>query len=548
MTVTEDRSPQHDSSKERGSEFRRRLVFSLAGAVIIVVAAFAIAAFAMSGATLSTDPVALARYEVQAFGGTVEKAQVFGPSGRAIPVSVRDNRLVPKAQITPGERLSVDLVLRRPGWIGWLAGNEEHEQLTFQAPAAQVRTHWLTVSSAAPHVSFDQPVREVAYGVSGRLHRERFAQPRSSISLGRREAAGTILVASAARPWERLSPPEPVTWFPASSLPSVAASPPPGTAVSPVTPLRLTFSNTVANVLGSARPTLSSGASGNWRQTDSHTLIFTPSGYGAGLDTTLHVELPRRVDIIKPDGTLQAGREIGWSIPPGSTLRLQQLLAQAGYLPLAWKPAGAPVPRTPSGEMRAAVEPPAGGFSWRYPNTPAGLRANWSAGRPNVVTRGAVMAFENEHEMEADGEAGSAVWAALLRDAIAGKRKQESGYSYVSVSETVPETVTLWHNGHKILTTAANTGIPGAETALGTYPVFEHLTETTMSGTNPDGSHYEDPGIKWVSYFNGGDALHAFDRASFGTPQSLGCVEMPLENASKVWPYTPIGTLVTIAQ
>lgn len=67
-----------------------------------------------------------------------------------------------------------------------------------------------------------------------------------------------------------------------------------------------------------------------------------------------------------------------------------------------------------------------------------------------------------------------------------------------------------------------------------------------MSGTNPDGSHYEDPGIKWISYFNGGDALHNFDRASFGTPQSLGCVELPLAAAAEIWKYTPIGTLVTI--
>jgi lipoprotein-anchoring transpeptidase ErfK/SrfK len=76
--------------------------------------------------------------------------------------------------------------------------------------------------------------------------------------------------------------------------------------------------------------------------------------------------------------------------------------------------------------------------------------------------------------------------------------------------------------------------------------VFEHLRVTTMSGTNPDGSHYSDPGIQYVSYFNGGDALHAFNRASFGTPQSLGCVELPLAAARTVWPYTPIGTLVTV--
>ncbi len=158
------------------------------------------------------------------------------------------------------------------------------------------------------------------------------------------------------------------------------------------------------------------------------------------------------------------------------------------------------------------------------------------------------MAFESAHEMEIDGEAGSEVWDAVLRAAIVGKRDPEPGYSYVSVSETLPEQTTLWHNGHTVLTAAANTGIPGAETELGTFPVFEHLEETTMSGENPDGSHYEDPGIMWVSYFNGGDALHSFDRPSYGSPQSLGCVEMQLEDAAKIWPYTPIGTLVTIEE
>jgi lipoprotein-anchoring transpeptidase ErfK/SrfK len=110
----------------------------------------------------------------------------------------------------------------------------------------------------------------------------------------------------------------------------------------------------------------------------------------------------------------------------------------------------------------------------------------------------------------------------------------------------VPKLLTLWHNGHTVLTSPGNTGVPSAPTKLGTFPVFEHIPEGTMSGTNPDGSHYNDPGIKWISYFNGGDALHAFNRASFGTPQSLGCVELPLAAAKKVWPYTPIGTLVTI--
>jgi hypothetical protein len=108
------------------------------------------------------------------------------------------------------------------------------------------------------------------------------------------------------------------------------------------------------------------------------------------------------------------------------------------------------------------------------------------------------------------------------------------------------QTLTLWHDGRTVITTPGNTGVPSAPTVLGTFPVFEHLPVTTMTGTNPGGSHYSDPGIKWVSYFNGGDAVHAFDRASFGTPQSVGCVELPLAAAAKVWPYMPIGTLVTI--
>ena len=86
----------------------------------------------------------------------------------------------------------------------------------------------------------------------------------------------------------------------------------------------------------------------------------------------------------------------------------------------------------------------------------------------------------------------------------------------------------------------------GSPTAQGTFPTFTHLRVTTMSGTNPDGSHYSDPGIPYTSYFNGGDALHGFIRASYGFPQSLGCVEMPFSEAGRVFGYTPIGTLVHV--
>ena len=66
------------------------------------------------------------------------------------------------------------------------------------------------------------------------------------------------------------------------------------------------------------------------------------------------------------------------------------------------------------------------------------------------------------------------------------------------------------------------------------------------AGDQPDGITYDDPDVPWASYFNGGDALHGFVRTSYGTPQSNGCVEMPVAVAAQVWPLTPVGTPVTV--
>jgi hypothetical protein len=144
-----------------------------------------------------------------------------------------------------------------------------------------------------------------------------------------------------------------------------------------------------------------------------------------------------------------------------------------------------------------------------------------------------------------DAFAGPDVWRALLKDTLAGKRTS-GDYSYVEVSKQIPERLSLWHNGAYIYSAPANTGVPAAPTQSGTYPVFMHIPVGTMTGTNPSGSHYVDPGIHWISYFHGGDAIHGFPRGSYGTPQSVGCVELTDADAGRVWPYTPIGTLVTI--
>jgi L,D-transpeptidase catalytic domain len=546
--VLTDERPTETLAPEPPRRSRRYLLAGLVALAVILVGAYVASAFALSGASLGSDRASLARVELDPLGGHVESVRATGPKGEPVPVSLHEGRVIPRHRLAPGERVTVEVTIKRPATVGWLAGGEETTKLTTRAPRSHLSSRWLTVGKhASPHVTFEQPVRVIAFGTPGNLQHRHFAHPRRSVSLGAQPPAGSVVLAAAAAPWEKLGRFQTVTWFPAGGTAAVAATPAAGSEVSPSTPLRLTFSKPVAKVLGSDDPQLSPSVPGHWRQVDRHTIVFRPTGFGAPFDTKLKAQLPQQVEVVGADGSTHSAETVEWTVPGGSTLRLQQLLAQTGYLPVEWKPTGAGVAKTPEAQMRAAISPPSGHFSWRFHNTPAALKELWSAGEENVITEGAVMTFEDDHEMETDGVAGPAVWEALMKDAIAGKRKPEPGYSYVYVTETLPETVKVWHNGHTVVEGAANTGIPGAETELGTFPVFEHLEETTMSGENPDGSHYEDPGIMWVSYFNGGDALHAFDRASYGTPQSLGCVEMPLEEAAQVYPYTPIGTLVTVA-
>jgi hypothetical protein len=510
--------------------------------VLLVIVAAVGSVVAFSGARLVGDSSALARVTLQPFAGSLMKVAASGPDGRNVALVDRGGRLFPLRKLAPGESVSVTVLIRRPGWLSWALGKERRETLRVSTPVAHVVRQWLTVPKGSqPRVRFDTAVRAVSFGG----HPATVTSSSAVVPTTRQ--AGSVEVSAAARSWEQLGTPVRVTWFPKSNEPVVLAHPSPGSHISPATPLRLTFSRPVASVLGRSPLPVPAGVSGHWITVDSHSLVFHPTGrFGMPFADDVHVRFPTAVGLIAPGGkAVQQASGVSWSVAPASFLRLQQLLAEQGYLPLDWTSAPGYASGSARAELNAAVSPPAGSFSWRYPNTPPELQALWTPGRPNEVTRGAVMMFEHDHGLAVDGIAGPQVWHAVLADALAGKRRTD-GYSYVYVHRNVPQLLTLWHNGQVVLTSPGNTGVPAAPTALGTWPVFEHIPVGTMSGTNPDGSHYHDPGIQWISYFHGGEALHSFNRASFGTPQSLGCVELPLDAAAKVWPYTPIGTLVTI--
>ena len=521
-------------------------VWATAGIGVLVVGGLAAAALlAWPKPRLVTGGAALARIDLPGFAGRTT-VSVRAGDGTRVPVRVRDGRVWPLRPIPAGERLNVVVTARRPSWAGWLVGHTATRSFTVSTPVARLRGRWLQVRMGAPvTVAFNTPVHLVSLG-RGRV--QHLATPKRVVSIGilarGPHRAGAVEVAAAARSWETLPPPVRVSWFPALRTPQLLATPAPGKALAPRAQLTLTFSTPITALFGDRRPRLEPAASGRWRQLDGHTLAFEPSGFGLPLGAHVQLVLPRPVQLARPSST-HAVRTLTWQVPGGSTLRLQQLFAELGYLPLDWQPTDDPPSQSVEAQLAAALSPPAGRFSWRYPDTPAELQALWQPGEANDITRAAVMTFEDTHGLAVDGFAGPKVWRALLADAIAGKR-HEGGYSYVFVHRTLPQSLNLWHDGAVIVSSPGNTGVPAAPTQLGTWPVFEHIPIGTMSGTNPDGSHYDDPGIRYISYFHGGDAIHAFNRASFGTPQSLGCVELPLSAAAKVWPYTPIGTLVTI--
>lgn len=321
------------------------------------------------------------------------------------------------------------------------------------------------------------------------------------------------------------------------------------TNVNGTDPVKVVFSAPLAS--NSPMPKLSPAVAGTWTR-NGDAAVFKPAT-GFFEDTNVTVTVPGGASGVQSaagasdgsGGRLASSVARHFSTAQFSTLRLQELLAQLGYLPLTWAPSGASVPAgNATAQLAAAYNAPAGTFTWQS-GYPTSLGDNWKQGSANLIDTGAVRAFESENNLTMDGIAGPQVWHALLNDVAAGKRNT-NGYTYAVASESSPETLTIWHDGHQVLQSLANTGIAAAGgTALGTYPVYERLPYQVMRGTNPNGTPYADP-VQYVSYFNGGDAVHYFPRASYGFPQSLGCVELPYGAAKQAYPYLTYGTLVTV--
>jgi len=479
--------------------------------------------------------------------GTTIGATTAHVGGRTIPLADDRGTLRLPTAVSAGASVSVTVTARSPWWESWLTGARLTKTVSIPAP---VVTLGATISEfragGNPTARFDQPVQVVSWvaGGTSRTLRLTVASRRVTLTLpAGHPSAGTVEVRAARYTWEMLSAPMSLTYF-AGHGPMALVSPAPG-AWSPSVPIRLTFAQPVRSLFGSRLPTLSvakltTPPAGTWLRPTANTLEFSPGAGALWPGQELQIHLPSAIEVA---GTSTS--TLSFAVPQGSVTRLQQELAVLGYLPFTWSSAaGQPgPPASMTGAAAAASVTPQGSFSWRW-TPPALLAGLWQPGTYSVMTDGAVKAFENVEGLNPVGLANPLLWPYLAK-ALASNAQNPNGYTWVSVSQTLPETLTVWHDGQVAITAATNTGIPSDPTANGTFAVYLRYPSQVMRGTNPNGTTYADP-VEWVSYFNGGDAIHGFVRASYGFPQSLGCAELPFATAAQVYPLTPIGTLVTV--
>jgi lipoprotein-anchoring transpeptidase ErfK/SrfK len=345
----------------------------------------------------------------------------------------------------------------------------------------------------------------------------------------------------------------------AATQPKVSAQPLTVSSVSPASgttgvatdaPLTVTYSAPLTAM--PPDPTLSPAVVGNWTK-QGNTLMFTPTGgWGPWSTETVTVPAGATAMIGGAKATSISATTTSFTVAAGSEIRAEEMLSELGYLPFTFEPTkpfsdkvttALQAEPTTADTVSTTVVP--GNLVWAWSSVPATLSPLWKPGTTNVMDKGAIMAFESDHGMKMDGVAGAGVWTALL-NAIAARQTDANPYTYLVASETVPETLTVYRGGQAVYTTKSNTGVAGATTQQGTFPVYLRFKSTEMKGTNPDGTKYDDPNIPWVAYFNGGDAVHGYPRSSYGWPQSNGCVELPISNAATVWPMDTYGTLVTV--
>lgn len=451
-------------------------------------------------------------------------------NGKNIPLVLSSNNAIqPKSPISSRSNVTLRASSSTPSWISWLYGKQVTSSITITPPRASLKTLALHYTGNTTSVKFSRPVGSVRWTYRGFSKVTNLPKPLSTIAIPfTPQKTSIIKVQPRVYTWESF---QSVTSVPiiVGNTNQTIVSHSPSNIITIFTPSQITKPTITIQKIN--KP-----ISGAWSSIGSGVLQFTPAKNTIFPDQTVNITFT--TPQVFPSGT---SKVYSYTTPPPSTLRLQEYLSALGYLPFTYN--GGKPPTSKQQFISSLYTSPKGSFAWRW-TPPARLASMWAPGAYGPLTKGAIMNFENVNQLNPVGRS-NPLFIPTLEQAYFAHHTDPHRYSWVSVSKSLPETLHLYENGSLVLSALVNTGIAVTPTANGSYPVYLRYQSQVMRGTNPNGTHYADL-VKWVSYFNGGEAIHGFVRASYGFPQSLGCVELPFSTAAKVWPQIHIGTVVTI--
>lgn len=122
------------------------------------------------------------------------------------------------------------------------------------------------------------------------------------------------------------------------------------------------------------------------------------------------------------------------------------------------------------------------------------------------------------------------------------------------VVDKTTQTASVYKNDVLVKTFPVCTGKSGEdESVSGTFYIYLRYDVQDMRGFNADGSPYLSRGVRWVSYYNGGEGFHTaswnYHGIATGNPKeygSHGCINMYEQDARWIFEHCPRGTVVQV--
>jgi L,D-transpeptidase-like protein len=125
-----------------------------------------------------------------------------------------------------------------------------------------------------------------------------------------------------------------------------------------------------------------------------------------------------------------------------------------------------------------------------------------------------------------------------------------AAFDKLLVSDITTKKMWAFQNGQQVNSWLISAGAPATPTPVGEFHVYAKFSVQDMRGTNPNGTPYFQPHVRWVNYFYQGSAVHGVywhPLSWFGAINSShGCIGLPENEAQWIYNWAPIGTTVIV--